>query len=122
MIAAIDLSSVTDGVASVVAEMLPSASSVIVAALGLLAVRFGGPWLVGLFRSMTGDDSPDPNDPNDIRNYDQSGDVDREVYGYAPGDDPWDRLNADEVEAGLEEGWLVMRDGCVRYADDDEDD
>lgn len=48
-----DLSAVTDGVSSLKTATLAAAATVIAAGIALMAVKFGGKWVVRVFKSFT---------------------------------------------------------------------
>lgn len=50
---AIDLSDVTDGMGDLSTALVTAAGLVIAAGLTLGAIRYGGPWLVSLFKRFT---------------------------------------------------------------------
>lgn len=53
MIGAIDLTAVTGELTAVGTAVLAAAAVAIVAALSLMAVRFGGAWVVGIFKRLS---------------------------------------------------------------------
>lgn len=116
---AVDLSSITDAIDDLASSLAVYAPGVVASGLVLGAIYFCGPWLLGLFKQMSGGSgAPDPNDPNDIRNYDTSPEEERRIYGYAKGDNPTEDLTDAEVREGLRDGWLVRRGREVRYTYD----
>lgn len=53
MLGAIDLTAVTGGMSDLAAAALAAGALVIASGLGLMAVKFGGRWVVKVFKSFT---------------------------------------------------------------------
>jgi len=49
----VDLTAVTDGMSGLATAALAAGATVIAAAIGLMAVKFGGKWVVRVFKSFT---------------------------------------------------------------------
>ena len=49
----VDLTAVTDGVSALKVALLSAAGAVIAAGIGLMAVKFGGKWVVRVFKSFS---------------------------------------------------------------------
>lgn len=50
----VDLTAVTDGITDLKSAALTAAGVVIAAGIGLMAVKFGGRWVVKVFKSFSG--------------------------------------------------------------------